>query len=218
MNLGGVHLVTDRALCPLDRLGVVVDEAVRGGITAIHLRDRDLPARDMVRLAVSLREVIAGRALLFVNDRVDVALASAADGVQLGESSLPVADARRVAGQRLLLGRSVHSLDGACRAADDGADFVVLGTIFASRSHPGQAGAGVALVRSVRDVVRVPIIAIGGIDERNAGEVMRAGADGVAVISAILGSDDVLAATRRLAAVVERGASRAGSSPLEGGQ
>lgn len=171
----------------------------------MHLREPDLPAAELYALARVLRPVTRGRALLIVHDRVDVALAAEADGAQLGERSLPVEAARRVAGSRLLLGRSVHSAAGAAQAARDGADFVLLGTIFTSASHPDHPPGGPALVRSARAVCALPLVGIGGIDATNAAQVLAAGADGVAVIRAILGAAYVAAAARALKATLHGG-------------
>lgn len=200
--MGGIvppalHLVTDRRLRPTD-LCAAVAAAVAHGVDAVHLREPDLAAADLYDLARALRAVTRGRALLIVHDRVDVALAAEADGAQLGERGLPVEAARRIAGSRLLLGRSVHSAEGAARAASDGADFVLIGTIFASASHPNQVPAGPELVRAARALCPLPLIAIGGIDAANAPLALAAGADGVAVIRALLSARDVAAAAARL--------------------
>ena len=110
-----------------------------------------------------------GRALLVVNDRVDIALLSGADGVQLGENGLDAASARRLVGPEMLIGRSVHSVEGAAEAEADGADFLVLGTIFETASHPGADTGGLELVRDVTGRVGIPVIGIGGISESNVG-------------------------------------------------
>ncbi|MBI4218639.1 MAG: thiamine phosphate synthase [Chloroflexi bacterium] len=163
-----------------------VDAAVAGGVNVVQLREKERPAREVYDLALRLKDVCHGRALLMVNDRVDVALAAGVDGVQLGEQSLPLAAARAVTGKRILLGRSVHSVQGAIAAHT--ADFLVVGTIFASASHPGEPAAGAGLISRVVEAVGIPVIGIGGINADNASEVMAAGAAGVAVIGAILGS------------------------------
>lgn len=157
----------------------------------MHLRAPDLAAGALYDLAVAFRAVTRGHALLIVHDRVDVALAAGADGVQLGEHGLPVDAARRVAGDRLFIGRSVHSVASAMQAARAGADFVLLGTIFASASHPEHPPGGLELVRAARAACPLPLIAIGGIDTSNAASAIAAGADGVAVIRAILAAQDI---------------------------
>src|SRR5690606_17494468 len=134
-----------------------------------------LAAGPLLALAERLRDITRRRALLFVNDRVDVALACGADGVQLGEDALPVAAARKVTGRRLLIGRSVHSAAGAEEAARAGAALLVAGTIFPSSSHPGEPAAGPGLLAEVRARVEVPLLAIGGVTAANAGSVTAAG-------------------------------------------
>ncbi|MCH7627072.1 MAG: thiamine phosphate synthase, partial [Chloroflexi bacterium] len=168
----------------------LVEVALAGGVDLVQLREKELPAGDIYHLAKRLRAITRNRALLFVNDRVDIALAAECDGVQLGENAMPTEAARAVCGAGLLIGRSVHSLEGAKRAETDGADLLVLGTIYSTGSHPGAATAGVELVRAVVEEVSVPVLAIGGINQDNVASVIRAGASGTAVISAISGSPD----------------------------
>lgn len=192
-------LVTDRAACLGRPLEKVVVGAVAAGARLVQLREKDLPARELLQLGARLLgPVRAGGAALVVNDRVDVALALGADGVHLGGGSLPVRAARRLVGDRALVGASVHSLEEAVRAEEEGADYLLLGTIFETRSHPGVKPAGTALIARVVAAVRVPVIAIGGINPRNAAAVMEAGAAGAAVISAIQSAEDVEGATRAL--------------------
>ena len=123
-------LVTDRRLCPPGSLADRVERAIAGGVDLVQLREKDLPAGELMALARELRRVTRGRALLLVNDRVDVALACEADGVQLGEAGVPANVARKLMGPELLIGRSVHGEAGARQAEADGADFLVVGTIF----------------------------------------------------------------------------------------
>ena len=192
-------LVTDRRLCRGPSLAEAVAQAVEGGANLVQLREKDLPAADLLALAERLRAVTQDRALLVVNDRLDVALACDAEGVHLPEQGLPVEAARRLAGQGFVIGRSVHSVAEAVRAQEEGADYVQVGAIFASRSHPGQAPAGLGLLETVVAAVSIPILAVGGITAANVGEAMRAGAGGAAVISAILGAPSPREAARDLA-------------------
>ena len=204
-------LVTDRRLCQALSLEEAVAQAVEGGANLVQLREKDLPAADLLALAEKLRAVTQGRALFLVNDRLDVALACAADGVHLPERGLPVAAARRLAGERFIIGRSVHSVAEAVRAQAEGADYVQVGTIFASRSHPDQGRrsadlaappAGLGLMEAVAAVVSIPILAVGGITAANVSEAMAAGARGAAVISAILGAPSTREAARGLAQAI----------------
>ena len=191
-------LVTDRRMAEEARLVSIVDEAVSAGVDMVQLREKDLPGGPLLELATSLRETIQGRALLIINDRADVALGVGASGVQLGEEGLPVATARQVLGPGYLIGRSVHSEAGAVQAEALGAAFLVVGTMYANTSHPGAAPAGPDLLRGIRQRCRLPLIGIGGITQNNAGDILRAGATGVAVISSILGSPEPGEAVRQL--------------------
>ncbi|MBM3941982.1 MAG: thiamine phosphate synthase [SAR202 cluster bacterium] len=195
-------LVTDRRIAEGQALVERVVQAVDGGVDMVQLREKDLPGARLLELAQSLKTAIAGRALLVINERVDVAVACRADGAQLGEEALPVAQARALLGPDALVGRSVHCVTGAKEAAAQGADFLVAGTMYATGSHPGQPPAGPELVRRMAQACSIPIIGIGGITAANAGEVVLAGAQGVAVISSILAAPDPGEAARRLKQVL----------------
>ncbi|HEU0020153.1 MAG TPA: thiamine phosphate synthase [Dehalococcoidia bacterium] len=179
-------LVTDRRLGDEAMLVERIADAVLGGVDLVQVREKDLPGGRLLELVQRIKEAIGDSALLIINERVDVAGAVAADGVQLGEEALPVSEARKILGPHRLVGRSVHSLEGALQAQGQGADFLVVGTMFASRSHPGGESAGPQLVQRIKAQCSLPVIGIGGIGAANAGQVMEAGASGVAVISSIL--------------------------------
>lgn len=193
-------LVTDRRLCGSDprELEERVARAVRGGVNLVQLREKDLPGAQLLALAERLRKVTQGSTLLFINERVDVALACRADGVQLAEDGIPVEAARELAGDGLLIGRSVHSLEGALAAEGQRADILVAGAAFPTRSHPQREPVGPRLLTEIAERVRLPLLGIGGIDEANVGEVVDAGASGAAVISAILSSENPERAARGL--------------------
>ncbi|UCH87066.1 MAG: thiamine phosphate synthase [Dehalococcoidia bacterium] len=199
-------LITDRRLCERLSLEEAVARAIGGGINVVQLREKDLAAAELVPLADRLRAITRDKALLIVNSHLDVALICGADGVHLPERGPSVAATRRLAGNGLIIGRSVHSVEEAVKAEEEGADYVQVGAIFPTRSHPGPPP-GTGLLESVAARVSIPIVAVGGITARNVGEVMQAGARGAAVISAILGSPSPGAAARRLAeAMVEAAA------------
>ena len=164
----------------------------------MQLREKDMPAGPLLDLAHRLRHITASRASLFVNDRVDVALATGADGVQLGENSIPVEAARGLFGGDLLIGRSVHAVEPAIDASRAGADMVVFGTIFATASHPDQPPTGVAPLAELSRHDTAPVLGIGGITADNVGEVVEAGASGASVITAITESPDPQNAARAL--------------------
>ena len=170
----------------------------------VQLREKSLSTGELcTELAAKLRLVTRGKALLMVNDRLDVALAVDADGIHLPSNSLPACVVKKLGGERLLVGRSVHSVEEAVAAESEGVDYLVLGTIYGTASHPGRLASGPGLIEAVKARVRTHVYAIGGINASNAGEVMRAGADGVAVIRSILGAPDARTAAREIAEIIE---------------
>lgn len=183
----------------------VVEAALRGGAPAVQLRAKSTPTREMVELGRRLRAATAAAdALLFVNDRVDVAMVVGADGAHLGDDDLPLPAARRIVPPGFLLGRSVDRPEEARTAAREGADYVGAGPVLATPSKLDAAGAiGVAGIAAVRAATALPVVAIGGVDAANAAEVARGGADGVAVIRAVMRAADPAAAARELVAAVE---------------
>jgi thiamine-phosphate diphosphorylase len=197
-----IMLVTDRNACGGRRLEDVVAAAVEGGVNVVQLREKDLPAADLYGIALRLRQIVGTQALLLINDRIDVALATGAHGVELGAGSLPTPIARTLVPDTLI-GRSVHSVSHAAEAVADGTDLLVVGTMFASRSHPGQTPAGPSLIRKVAALATVPIIGIGGITPANATQVIAAGASGVAAITSITQALDPRDAAARLVAAVQ---------------
>jgi len=150
---------------------------------ALHLRTRQLSAHALYDLAEQL--ITAGRTPVFINDRVDIAAAVGAEGVQLGARSLPIPEARKVLGAGPAVGYSAHSADEAAAAQADGANFVLLGTIYRSATHPEREPAGPALIADAAQRCTIPIIAIGGVTLEKVREVQAAGASGVALIRAV---------------------------------
>ena len=195
-------LVTDRRVTVRSGAGrdMVrrVARAVEGGVDLVQLRDKDLPGGELLALARELLRALEGRAPLVINERVDVAVAAGAQGVQLGEDALSVEEARKILPPGSCVGRSVHSVDGAIEAENAGADFLVVGTMFATGSHPGAVASGPELMRETAASCRAPLLGIGGITPDNLAMVVRAGASGVAVIRSILGAEDPERAARTL--------------------
>ncbi|MFC7165254.1 thiamine phosphate synthase [Halospeciosus flavus] len=181
----------------------VVEAAVEGGVDVVQLREKHATARERYALAREVRAVTAAGDVPFVvNDRVDIAAAADADGVHLGDDDLPVSVARDYLGEDAIVGRSVSSVGGARRAVDAGADYLGVGAVFETSSKDVDGTIGVETVRHVAAAVDVPLVGIGGITPQNAADVVDAGADGVAVVSAITAADDPTRATRDLAAAV----------------
>jgi thiamine-phosphate pyrophosphorylase len=197
-----LYVVTDRHEAAGRDLEEIVAAAAQGGAGAIQLREKDLSARDLYALGTRLQAALSPYGVpLLINDRLDVALALDAAGVHLAGHSLPTAVARRVLGAGKLLGVSTHSVEEARRAAEDGADFIVFGPVFTTPSKvaygPPQ---GLQLLTTVVRAVRIPVLAIGGIDHTNLPQVVQAGAYGVAMIRAVLAAPDPYKATQQLRA------------------
>lgn len=184
-----------------------VEAAIEGGIDVVQLREKHATARERYELGLELREVTSEAGLpLVVNDRIDLAAAIDADGVHLGDDDLPVAVARERLGEDAIVGRSVSSPEAAREAERAGADYLGVGAVFATgtkETRESESEIGLETVRAVREAVDLPFVAIGGITAANAGEVVRAGADGVAVVSAIAAAENPTAATRELRGAIE---------------
>ncbi len=180
----------------------IARRAVAGGADVIQLRDKGLSGRDLFTVATAIREItLDAGALFIVNDHLDVALAAGADGVHLGADDLPIECAREIAPSGFIIGASVDSLDSAIRAQAAGADYVALSPTFPTTSKDDAGpGNGLAVLSAIRSRVSVPIVTIGGISRENVDSVIAAGADGVAVISAVVGEPDITAAARDMRA------------------
>jgi thiamine-phosphate pyrophosphorylase len=199
-------VVTDPGVPAGLTLVEAVRAALRGGAPAIQLRAKDAPARAAAQLARELlAETRAAGALLFINDRVDIALAAGADGAHLGDEDLPLAAARRIVPPGFLLGMSADSVQLAREAERDGADYLGVGPVYGTASK-ADAGApiGTARIAEVAAAVRIPSVGIGGIHAANAAPVVQAGAAGVAVISAVMHALDPEAATRAVIRSITR--------------
>lgn len=198
-----LYLVTDRHQTAGRPLLSVVGRAIRAGVHAVQLRERDLTARELLALAMDFRQEIP-KVELFINDRVDLALALPSHGVHLRASSLPTSVVRSMLQPQQLLGRSVHSIDGAVVAERQGADFVVLGPIYDTPSKRKYGPPlGLRVLEEAARQIRVPIFAIGGITAARAREVRQAGGFGIAVMSSILSASNVEQATQALVSAIE---------------
>jgi thiamine-phosphate pyrophosphorylase len=199
LRLPVLCFVVSKALARDGDVEKLVTDAVAGGVTMVQLRDSDLPAGELASLAQRLKAITRGKALFTVNDRIDVAVAIEADGVQVPEAGLSTRFVRNLIGKYSVLGRSVHDVQAAQAANREGADFVIAGTMFASTSKPETEPIGPGLIEDIMKDSPLPVLGIGGITADNIGEIIRAGGAGVAVISAIGGADDAKAAAEALA-------------------
>lgn len=187
-----LYLITDRGQTAGRDLRVVVEAALSGGIRAVQLREKNAPTLEYFELARMLRDLTARYgARLFVNDRIDIALAVGADGVHLPESGLPVAVARELLGPDRLIGASCHSLERAKAAQKQGADFITFGPVYHTPSKAGYgAPVGLMALAEATRALTLPVFALGGVSRDRVPEVQAAGAAGVALISAVLASPE----------------------------
>ncbi len=186
-----IYVVTNRTLTAGRSLTSVLEQAVKAGVDGIILREKDLLPAELYDLACKVKKICAGTGTkFFINSSVEVALACAADGIHLGSGSLPLEAARRLVSGKTI-GISVHSLEEGLDAQSGGADYVLAGHVFPTGSKHGQPGRGIEFIKQLSSAISVPVIAIGGINHGNAGEVIRAGAAGIAVMSLIMESRDI---------------------------
>ena len=199
-----LYVITDEAIAGGLPHAEIARRAIAGGADVIQLRDKVRGCPELNRIGRTLREITRKTGTLFiVNDRLDVALACGADGVHLGQDDIRAGVARQIAPPGFIIGVSVGTVDEAVIAEQEGADYLALSPVFstASKNNAG-TGRGLGVLREIRRNVSVPVIAIGGINRDNVREVIAAGADGVAVISVVVGSPDITAAARELRELV----------------
>lgn len=193
-------VITDAGMIGSRSMAEVIVSAVDGGATLIQYRDKSSGTREMYDAASALRGVASGKRVPFiVNDHVDLALALGADGVHLGQDDLPARVARRILGENAFIGVSVGSVAEALEAESDGADYVSIGPLYPTDTKP-DAGAVASweVVEEIVQTVKIPVVAIGGINRSNVAEVIRLGVSGIAVVSAVMTAEDPARATREL--------------------
>ena len=205
-HLTGLYAIIDsQALSGRSHLEVA-DQLIRGGAKTIQLRDKLRSKGELLPIAQQLKNLCSEHAVLFImNDYLDLALAAGADGLHLGQRDLPIKEARKLLPIDIILGCSVTTVDQAIAAESDGADYIAVGSIFPTSSKERAKVVGLERLRQIRQAVGLPLVAIGGITEDNVAEVLAAGADSVAVISAILGAEDIEEAARQIIARFEAG-------------
>lgn len=202
-----LYVVTDPVLVGERSLREVCARAMRAGAAVVQLRDKGASTRELLHQARALLELAAAHgSRILINDRVDVALAAGAHGVHLGQDDLPPAAARRLLGPEAVIGVSVRSPEEARAAERDGADYLAANLVYATATKTDlPAPIGLDGLRALRAASALPLVAIGGIDAERAGAVVAAGADGVAVVAAVMAAPDPAAACRELLAAVARG-------------
>ena len=205
-----IYVITDAALQRGRSHVQVAAQAIRGGADVIQLREKQMSTRDLVRTGQELRDLTRSTGtLLIVNDRIDVALAIDADGVHVGQDDMPCSIARRILGPNKIVGVSAATPEEARLAEREGADYLGVGAIYSTATKlDAGASTGPALISEIKKAVDLPIVAIGGINVHNAAETILYGADGVAIVSAVVGAPDVRQATESLRAVIEEARGR----------
>ena len=200
-----LYLVTDRRLSRGRPTREIVQAAVRGGVTCVQLREKDCSTRAFIREALAVRDFLKAAGVpLIINDRLDVALAVEADGVHLGQKDMPLEMARRIAGDGLCIGISAESLEDAVAAERGGADYIGVSPVFDTPTKTDTAPAlGLEGLRDIRAAVDIPLVAIGGLKRDNVAEVVQNGADGIAVVSAIVAAEDPEKAARELLEIIQ---------------
>ena len=195
-----LYLVTDRRLAKGRTTLDIVRAAVQGGVTCVQLREKTCSTREFIAEALAIRDFLNARGIaLIINDRVDIAQAVGADGVHLGQSDMPLDIARSLVGDSMLVGISVESLEEAVQAEAGGADYLGVSPIYPTPTKTDTAPPlGLQGLRTIRRAVNLPLVGIGGLNQQNAAPVIQYGADGIAVVSAIVAAADPERAARQL--------------------
>jgi thiamine-phosphate pyrophosphorylase len=208
-QITGLYVIIDTQMLKGRSELDIARQAIQGGARTIQLRDKLRPRGMLMPLARGLKKLCAESDVLFiVNDYIDLAIDSDADGLHIGQEDLPFDNARNMLPGDKILGCSSATLEEALKAEKYGADYIAVGSIYPTPSKPGTRLAGLKTLRQVKKKVSAPVVAIGGINEDNIADVIKAGADAIAVISAVLGTDKVKEASQRLTKIINRGSDK----------
>lgn len=194
-----LYLCTDRSLMTTDTIEEAVELAIKGGVTVVQLREKDCVGREFLEIAKSVKEVTdAYEVPLIINDRVDIAMAIDADGVHLGQKDIPAQTARELLGPDKIIGVSAYNSELALQAQKDGADYIGVGDVFGTSTKSDTHHVELEELIRIRQEVRIPMVAIGGVNHDNVELLRGTGVDGVAVISAVLGAKDITEAAEEM--------------------
>ena len=205
MNIDySLYLVTDRSFLKGRKLSDVVEDSIKGGVTVVQVREKDLSTREFYRLSLEVKEVTDKYKIpLIINDRIDIAQAINADGVHLGQDDMPLKIARKILGDNKIIGISVGTIEEAKEAERDGADYVGIGAIYYTGTKKDiDEPIGIEGLKEIVDSIKIPSVAIGGVNKSNAEDVIKSGTSGLSVISAILNNVDVKKAAEELKNIV----------------
>ena len=199
-----LYAVTDRAWTGKQTLYEQVEAALKGGVTCVQLREKELDETAFLQEAKELCALCRRYGVPFlVNDNVEIAIACGADGIHVGQEDLAAGEVRRRVGETMILGVSVHTVEEACQAVRDGADYLGLGAVFPTSTKTDVEQMSNETLRAICDAVDVPIVAIGGINRGNILKLAGSGVDGVALVSAIFSAEDIERTCRELRAMSE---------------
>jgi thiamine-phosphate pyrophosphorylase len=200
-----LYLVTDRAMAHGRELCDIVVEAIRGGVTVVQLREKQLPLDEFIKVASEIKAVVKPYKIpLIINDSVDVAIAVAADGLHIGQNDTRLDTARKSVGPKMIIGVSVSSVEEAIAAQKGGADYLGISPVWNTPTKTDTPEAsGLEGVRAIRTAVKIPLVGIGGINASNARAVIEAGCDGIAVASAIMAAENPRDAAKQLRNAIE---------------
>lgn len=194
-----LYLCTDRDLMTTDTIEEAVELAIKGGATIVQLREKNSSGKDFFEIASSVKEVTdAYEVPLIINDRVDIALAVDADGVHLGQKDIPAAVAREILGPNKIIGVSAYNAELALQAQKDGADYIGVGDVFGTSTKADTHHVTLEELVKIRETVKIPMVAIGGVNHGNVERLKGTGIDGVAVISAVLGAKNITEAAEEM--------------------
>ena len=200
-----LYLVTDRDVLGSRDLVQSVEEAIKGGTTIVQIREKNCSSLDFYQVAMQVKEVTSKYNVpLIINDRLDIALAIKADGLHIGQEDLPLTVARKIVGDDMIIGVSASTLEEAMIAQEQGADYVGIGSVYPTSTKLDAKYLALDELRRIREAVKIPIVGIGGINEKNVSELMETDIDGVAIVSAILGKEDIKSAAEHLSMLVNK--------------
>jgi len=187
-----MYLVTDRDVLKGRDLCEAIEASIEGGVTLVQLREKDISSLDFYNLAVAVKKITDKHNVpLIINDRIDIALAVDAAGVHVGQSDIPTKVARKIIGEEKILGISAATLEEAKLAEAEGADYLGIGAVFPTDTKKDARSVSIELLGEIKKSLTVPVVGIGGINENNVELLKESKIDGIAVVSAILGKDDI---------------------------
>ncbi len=195
-----LYLITDRSFLKGKSLKTAVEQAILGGVTLVQVREKNISTREFYNVALEVKEITSYyKVPILINDRIDIAQAIDADGVHLGQSDMPIKLARKILGRDKVIGISAGNVKEAIDAEEDGADYLGIGTIFYTGTKKDiKTPIGIEGLKEVCNSIKIPSVAIGGINETNFREVLSTGTNGISVISAILDQNDIKQAAKSL--------------------